>query len=158
QAEFRRFGQAMEALKKAKGRDGRRVFAIPVDDSSADPKFRSLDTQSMQVWMDAQGYTEPQLRWTVNFDLRDDFGAGLDKISAWAGLHYYAARGGWAANADSDEYVTWPQGNGYLVERLAENLVARARTRTLAFAVRQRGAGVEVDYLDLSSGQSVRIR
>jgi hypothetical protein len=38
--------------------------------------------------------------------------AGLDKISAWAGVHYFASGGDRVANAQNYAVVTFPEGNG----------------------------------------------
>ncbi len=48
---------------------------------------------------------------------RDDFGATLAQTSAWAGIHYFAARLGDSGHAA--DFLTWPEGNGRLVSRLA---------------------------------------
>ena len=49
-----------------------------------------------------------------DYSCRDDYGAGIAQVSAWAGVHYFASRRGRAANADRDAVVTWPEGNGWL--------------------------------------------
>ena len=98
------------------------------------PTVAALDAQTFGAWLDALHLDSPGLRWYLEYCCRDDFGAGLDEVSAWAGVQYFASRHGFldpdAAGARADarargdtddlgEVLTWPQGNGWLIERMA---------------------------------------
>lgn len=135
QAEYRRFFAQMAAFKARRGKDGRRAFCIPVDASSADPEIRALDRVSFRTWLQQQAYSGEHLLWLLDYSCRDDYGAGLDAVSAWAGIHYFAARNGRAANSESDTVLTWPEGNGWLVERMRAPIADRIRSRALAVRV-----------------------
>lgn len=148
EAQYRRFFSLMSDLKTRRGSDGRRLFAIPVDESSSDPYWRALDALSMAEWMNGEGYTSDLLRWYVNYACRDDYGTVFSETSAWAGIHYFASRNGQAANAESDDVVTWPEGNGWLVARMAEPLGRRLHTRCLARRVTVGDGEVTVDVWD----------
>lgn len=152
------FFAAMARYKSQRGRDGRKAFSIPVDLSSRDPALTALDRISMEDYMRRQGWTSGSLHWYVRYCCRDDYGVGHDRVSAWAGIHYFASRAGDAANADSQTVLTWPAGNGWLVERLRERLPGRVRTDSLVYAVRPAGRGATVDCLDVATGQRTRIR
>jgi glycine/D-amino acid oxidase-like deaminating enzyme len=76
-----------------------------------------LDGLSMAAWLDAEGLDSPWLRWQVNYACRDDYGALAADTSAWAGIHYFAAR-----EADERGPVTWPEGNGWITARLMERV------------------------------------
>ncbi|MES2643481.1 MAG: FAD-dependent oxidoreductase [Myxococcota bacterium] len=106
------------------GADGRPAFTIPVSKSSQDPDIRALVDVPFSVWLDALGFTAPVLRWWLEYATRDDYGTTLADTSAWAGLHYFCARRPDPGDArDLGTHVlTWPAGNGWLVEQL----VARA--------------------------------
>jgi hypothetical protein len=43
------------------------------------------------------GLTDPHLRWYLDYCCRDDYGAGIATVSAWAGIHYFASRHGFHA-------------------------------------------------------------
>src|SRR5262245_45865142 len=102
------FFAEMRRFKSARGSDGRRAFTIPLDQSSRDEEFLRLDSMTMAEYLRAKGWLESApLRWYVNYCCRDDYGAGIEKISAWAGVHYFAARDGRAANAPEYAVVTW---------------------------------------------------
>jgi Flavin containing amine oxidoreductase len=69
------------------------------------------------------------LRGYLDYCCRDDYGAGVAQVSAWAGIHYFASRHGFAAPGDDDDdeaaaesVLTWPEGNAWLTRRLAESI------------------------------------
>lgn len=152
-AERDRFHAQIAALRRRVGRDGRPAFAIPMEKSSRDPELLALDALSMAAWLDLNGYRAPGLRWYIEYACRDDFGGELEEVSAWAGLSYYAARG----EGDDDKFLVWPEGNGFLVRKLAEALGPRVRTAALAFDVAPDKDGVRVDYYDAASGGARRL-
>ena len=112
--QFQHFFALMENYKKQKGRDGKKVFAIPLDKSSQDKKWLELDEISMISWMKQLGFTSESLAWYIDYCCRDDFGTSAKETSTWAGIHYFAARCGKAANSDSQDVLTWPEGNAWL--------------------------------------------
>jgi len=58
----------------------------------------------------------------LNYCCKDDYGSTLENTSAYAGLHYFCARRAKAANAESSAVLTWPEGNSFLVNKLALSL------------------------------------
>ena len=122
-----------------------------------------LDAQTFAHWLDAQGFTDPWLRWYLDYACRDDFGAGSARVSAWAGVHYFASRHGFHAPGDaSDEageaVLTWPEGNGWLSQRLAQPLIEQGQLHTASSVLRiaPERHGVAVDVLDHASGAITR--
>ncbi|HHH30827.1 MAG TPA: hypothetical protein ENK57_21125 [Polyangiaceae bacterium] len=155
--EMERFQNAVERWSEARGRDGKRAFTIPLTGASRDPHFLELDRISMADWLDARGFTTPFLRWYVEYGTRDDFGAVLSETSAWAGLHYFAARSMETAQLEGSRYLVWPEGNGWLVKGLRSRLRARWRHHALALRVVPMGSRVAVDYLDVDRDELRRI-
>ncbi len=155
--DYSTFFTRTEQYRQMRGVDGRNAFAIPIDLSSHDPELLALDKITMEQWMTQQGWNSVPLRWYVDYCCRDDYGAGMAHVSAWAGVHYFASRRGRAANADRDAVVTWPEGNGWLAHRLAAPLKDRTRTNAIAWNIEQSGKSVFVDYFDLARERSVRI-
>ncbi|CAM3673277.1 FAD-dependent oxidoreductase [Bordetella tumulicola] len=123
-AQHRRFLAYTQTLSTAHGQDGRNVFAIPLALSSNDPAWRALDTLTLRQWLDKEHYTSPALRWYLDYCCRDDYGAGIDTVSAWAGLHYFASRDGHAANAADGAVLTWPAGLASL-SRMMRDAITR---------------------------------
>lgn len=98
-----------------------------------------LDSISMKTWMVEQGFFHDRLRWYVDYACRDDYGCSYEQASAWAGIHYFAAR------AESDEgYLSWPEGNGWIVDRLRQKLASRVRTGTPVRQIRSLNKRLEV--------------
>ncbi|MBX7208181.1 MAG: FAD-dependent oxidoreductase [Verrucomicrobiaceae bacterium] len=157
QRQFREFREEMSRWSETKGADGRPAFTIPVDRSSRDPTILELDQLTMAAWMDAKGWTCEPLRWQVDYSCRDDFGGGEDEVSAWAGIHYFASRRPDAANADHDTVLTWPEGNAWLAERLAESAKGRIRNHALVLNVTEQSSGVQVDVMNTTDGHGGEI-
>jgi hypothetical protein len=150
-AEQRRFFAEMERLRGLRGADGRRLFVFPLALSSTDPAHAALDRISFKAWLDREGYRSSGLHWYLNYCCRDDYGARYDRISAWAGLHYFAGRSGKAANAEDSAVLTWPGGLAPLVGALAARANIERRPGT-AVSVRNTGQGVEALCFRLENG------
>lgn len=118
QSDSDRFFALIETLRVARGADGRKVFAIPVAAASTDPEWTALDRISFAAWLVRENFVNPALRWYLDYCCRDDYGANAAQVSAWAGLHYFAARNGQAANAERGAVLTWPGGLDTLATRL----------------------------------------
>lgn len=156
-AQLSRFFALADELRRATGQDGRDAFALPLDHSSTDPQWRQLDAESFAAYLDRQGFTSPYLRWFLDYGCRDDYGATAAQVSAWAGLHYFACRKGRAHNATASDVLTWPEGNGFLVEQLRRQSPAGIQPGTLAYALRETASGVEVLTYDVATRTTTRI-
>ena len=155
-AQHRRFLAQMDALAHSRGADGRRAFCVPLALSSADPAFRRLDSVTFSAWLAAEGYTAPSLHTYLDYVCRDEYGATPDKVSAWAGLHYFASRGGQAANAPDGSLLTWPDGLAFLARGLAARVPAARQLAGHALAVGEDKHGMSI--LCASADGPVRIR
>lgn len=149
------FFHRMAGFKERRGSDGRPAFAIPLDASSTDPGLRALDGLPFADWLRQEGFTGESLRWYVDYCCRDDYGMASDRVSAWAGLHYFAARRGEAANAPSHAVLTWPEGNGWLVQRVRKPLGDRVRGGMGVFRVQEQGGATVVEAYDAQARRSV---
>ena len=156
-AQYEAFFGQMETWRAARGSDGLRAFAIPVDLSSGDQEWRALDLLTMKEFMDRRGWDSAPLRWYVDYCCRDDYGAGIERVSAWAGAHYFSSRNGVGSNAPRDSVITWPEGNGWLVHKMAEPLRQRIRPRCLVWNIENTAEGALVDFFDFTSNRSVRL-
>ena len=89
-------------------------FTIPI---RTEGDARDLDRTSMRSWMVSQGFFSNRLRWYADYACRDDYGSSYAETSAWAGIHYFAAR-----PADDSAFLTWPEGNAWIVKQLVAKL------------------------------------
>jgi protoporphyrinogen oxidase len=126
-AQRERFAAEVARWATWRDADGRRAFALPISRCSNDAEVLALDQQSFAAWLDERELTSPRLRWWLEYATRDDYGLLLSQTSAWAGLFYFTAR----VRDDAGEpqpLLTWPEGNGWLVERLARMVRPFLRT------------------------------
>jgi monoamine oxidase len=134
------------------GREAR--FTIPAAALPA-ASHRALDASTFAQWLDRQGLTDGHLRWYLDYCCRDDYGAGIATVSAWAGIHYFASRHGFqppgAEAVEREAVLTWPEGNGWLTNRLAGGLGERIRLGRVVSRVAQVRNGVEVDAWNAAS-------
>ena len=154
-AQYRRFSQAVGAAQRAAR------YAIPLQKSAFAPVQLAQDAMTFKAWLAAEGFSDPQLLWYLDYCCRDDFGAGIGTVSAWAGLHYFASRHGFHAPGEGERdgdagVLTWPQGNGWLSERLAAPLGDRLHTGRVIHRIEPSRHGVTVDALDVASGRRER--
>ncbi|EIZ81167.1 twin-arginine translocation pathway signal [Novosphingobium sp. Rr 2-17] len=155
----RSFDARMAAFRAARGSDGRPAFAVPSALSSTDPHYTALDGHSFAAWLDREGFTAPALRAYLRYCCRDDYGTEPDHVSAWAGIHYFAARRGWAAHGDGDRELTWPEGNDRLATLMAARISPHVRSGHSVFRVEAMpDGGAELDVFDHAPRRSRRLR
>lgn len=127
-------------------------FALPTQRAPWTAAHAALDGEPFAQWLAREGFDDPQLRWYLDYACRDDYGAGTAEVSAWAGLHYFASRHGFAApgddGAEREAVFTWPEGNAWLAERLAAPLRERLRVAHTVLQVDAQRHGVQVLALD----------
>lgn len=156
QQELKRFHSQMQGYKQAYGNDGKKAFTIPHHLSSNDPAFRLLDAMSMHDFLQQQHYRSEALYWYVNYGARDDYGVDCRRISAWAGIHYFASRTGQAMNAEDDQVLTWPEGNGWLVRQLAQGQNQHIHTQAVIVNIEQTPDNVLVDSYSPNTNKTTR--
>lgn len=156
--DWKRFEARVKQFQAARGKDGRRAFAIPLAHSSRDPDFLSLDRITMAAWMQAEGFHSEAVHWLVNYATRDDYGCDYRNVSAWAGLHYFACRdAAFSGDADHDAVLTWPAGNGHVVQKLLERGRFAIRSRALVFRVLPRPKEVALSVFLAEENRSVTV-
>ena len=156
--QFERFWKIVDRFKKAKGSDGKRAFAIPLVLSSRDQRFLALDKMSAAQFLSAEQLNSKYLIWYLNYCCKDDYGATIETVSAWAAIHYFASRIGVGANAGPQSVLTWPEGNGHLVEALRAKISPHIHTGSLVYSIDSQPDFSHVDFFDLATQRSFRIR
>lgn len=160
------FLEKMHEFTLAKGNDDKFAFQIPMEESSQDPTFLKLDEISMLDFLKSNNFSCEVLNWYVNYCTRDDFGTPIDKVSAWAGIHYFAARKGQGVDIDRSSVMTWPEGNSFLVNSLKEksnfnlnqnHMLYEANEKSLKFYdfINKQTVEVEADQVILAIPQFI---
>ncbi|MBJ2164617.1 FAD-dependent oxidoreductase [Acidovorax sp. IB03] len=160
--QYRRFSQAVAAASRA-ARFTMPQFAALDAKTGLAPAHQALDAMTFEAWLLQQGLDDAHLRWYLDYCCRDDYGAGMARVSAWAGLHYFASRHGFhapgeAVAEDREGVLTWPEGNGWLTQQLATPLKAQGQlqTGTSVLRIAETRRGVEVDAFNHHSGNVER--
>lgn len=168
-AQYQRFAALVEAPRRATR------FAMPAftqyqSKQPLAPAQQALDAITFDTWLHQNGLDDAHLRWYLNYCCRDDYGAGSARVSAWAGLHYFASRHGFSAPGSAAEpeddsgahqpegVLTWPEGNGWLTRQLAAPLQAAGLLHPGCSVLRihEGRHGVEVDAFNHASNQLER--
>ena len=141
-------------------------FQLPMVNTLLAQKNMVALAMPFVAYLNAQGLNDTHLRWYLDYCCRDDYGAGIDVVSAWAGIHYFAARHGFAApgsagserSGDATErdkpregVLTWPEGNAFLTRALAKPLGERVRTGRVVLRIAEGKSGVTVDALNMQT-------
>tara|TARA_B110001454_G_scaffold28073_1_gene27471 strand:+ start:73815 stop:75443 length:1629 start_codon:yes stop_codon:yes gene_type:complete len=139
--QLKRFHDLVYDYKFKKGNDGKYAFTIPLMESSQDPQFLKLDQISFADFLKDQGFTSEVVTWYMNYCTLDDYGMGIDTASAWSGLHYFCSR---RPNGQYDDHqiMTWPEGNGWVLQKLTEYLKDHIQTNCAVMKIRPEGDGV----------------
>ena len=132
QAQYRRLAQAIADA-------GRLGFALPTARGPWTPAHAALDAVTAAQWLREQGLVDPLLLAYLDYCCRDDYGAGIATVSAWALVHYFASRHGFAAPGDDandrDPVLTWPDGNAPLAQALRRPYADRVHTGRAVFRI-----------------------
>jgi monoamine oxidase len=151
--QYRTFARAVEQVQREA------AFALPTQRAPWTAAHRALDAHTFAHWLARQQLDDPHLLWLLDYCCRDDYGAGVSEVSAWAGLHYFASRHGFAVPGDDaaerEPVFTWPEGNAWLTERLAAPLGERVRTAHTVLQIDEARHGVQVLALDERAQRAV---
>ena len=125
---------------------GRRAFVVPIANCSDDADVTALDKISFREWLSQKGFTSNRLIWYCDYATRDDYGLKLDQTSAWAGLFYFCSRVR-RSGAESQPFITFPEGNGRFVSHLYENVKDSVRRSNVVVSIEPNENGIDVVYL-----------
>ena len=147
--QYRRFAALVE-----QARHGAR-WNMPVQIGHPAPVQTALAAITFVAYLDQNGLDDAHLRWYLDYCCRDDYGAGITAVSAWAGIHYFASRHGFHAPGmeapEREGLLTWPEGNAWLTRRLIQPLGERLHTGRIVLRIASGRHGVEVDAFNTTT-------
>jgi glycine/D-amino acid oxidase-like deaminating enzyme len=160
-AQYAQFSRIIDKWRATSG------FQLPMVNTLVAQQNIAALAMPFVAYLNAQGINDAHLRWYLDYCCRDDYGAGIEVVSAWAGIHYFAARHGFAApgsagsersgdgGAERDKpregVLTWPEGNAFLTRALAKPLGERVRTGRVVLRIAEGKSGVTVDALNVQT-------
>ncbi|MFC3160502.1 NAD(P)-binding Rossmann-like domain-containing protein [Chryseobacterium arachidis] len=146
-AELDRFFKMMDHCRDQKDSEGKYWFAIPVHDSSRSDEILQLEKIVFKDWLHHENFMSEELLWLLDYSCRDDYGLGIDYVSAWAGIHYFSGRKNNWSKKYKDQVFTWPEGNARLVKHFLPYTQGKSSPNHLVFDVKI-GSKVEVLSFD----------
>lgn len=155
--ELDRFFKSMDHFRTAKGTDQKFLFDIPLAQSSTDSQTRALDGMTMKKWLEKNQFKSTILRDYIDYCCRDDFGLGVDYVSAWAGIHYFAARKQDSSLVYKNSVLTWPEGNARLAHHLQKYTQGKSLKNHLVFEIISKENTVEVQVFDATTQTTTQI-
>ncbi len=155
--EFEKFFKQMDVFRAGKGEDQKYLFDIPIYLSSKDEKTRSLDKITMKQWFKDNHFTSEPLFNYIDYCCKDDFGLGIEYVSAWAGIHYFAGRKQDSTPEKHDSVLTWPEGNARLATHLKKYTTDKSLKNHLVYDVKIENQKVVAKAFDDTTKTSVEI-
>lgn len=156
--EINLFFDLIESYKKQIGTDNKEAFTFPISNCSFDEAYKKLDTLNMSDFLKQKGFSSKYLLWYIDYCCRDDYGTNIYNTSAWAGIHYFAARKALAANASNNDILTWPEGNFWLADKLVKSFSGKLLNNCLTYKIAFEEGECVVNYYDISNKKSFSIR
>jgi len=148
--QYTEFQNRIDAWVGWRDAKARRAFAVPMEKATDDVEVTSLDRISFGEWLRQNGFTSERLLWFCDYACRDDYGLKIDQTSAWAGLFYFCSRVK-KSGAESQPFITCPEGNGQFVNYYLSRVGERVRTNHAVVSIVPTENGVDV--VTLSDGQ-----
>ncbi len=91
----------------------------------------------------------------IDYQMKDDYGAGAEAVSALAGIHYYACR---PYRREPVELFSPPEGNFYFIKKMLAKLPAeRICTAHLVKSVRKNRDGFQVEVMDIRNRELLKV-
>ncbi len=145
--QFAEFQRLVDGWVNWRDRSGKRAFVVPLANCSADAEVTALDKISFGDWLRQKGFTSERLLWYCDYATRDDYGLKADQASAWVGLFYFCSRVR-VSGAESQPFITCPEGNGQFVNHFVERAKDYVRKSQMVVSVVPTDTGVDIICLD----------
>ncbi|WP_298391761.1 NAD(P)/FAD-dependent oxidoreductase [Flavobacterium sp.] len=155
--ELNRFFILMDDFRQKKDTSGLYWFSIPMNLSSHSVEVKNLDDVTMLQWLHQNNFKSKPLLTYIDYCCRDDFGLGIAFVSAYAGIHYFAARKQNATKDKLDTVLTWPEGNARLSSHLKKYTKNKALKNHLVYEVSIRDNKPTALVFDDKSKTSIEI-
>ncbi|NJN24545.1 MAG: NAD(P)-binding protein [Cyclobacteriaceae bacterium] len=128
---------------------------MPMPTRLIDAKFRDLNTISFREWLKPQVQLSEAFYRALGYHMQDDYGADATRISALAGIHYFACR---PYTNQPVALFSPPEGNAYFVKKIHDALPhERLHTAHLVKSVRTHQGGFLAEVVDAARKEVVRV-
>lgn len=161
-AQYAKFSGLVEQWRRTGG------FQMPVRHTEKARQCQAQLAYPFAQYLAEQQLTDAHLLWYLDYCCRDDYGAGITTVSAWAGIHYFAARHGFGAPGsaqaggnDKDRskeagVLTWPEGNAHFTQALVKPLGQLLHAGRVVLRIAESASGVTVDAFNVAAQTTER--
>ncbi|WP_348824669.1 NAD(P)/FAD-dependent oxidoreductase [Flavobacterium aestuarii] len=155
--ELVRFFKLMDDFRIKKDEQGKYWFMIPLAESSQNNEVKELDSITMKEWFDRNHFTSQPLFNYIDYCCKDDFGLGINYVSAYAGIHYFAGRKQNASENKQDTVLTWPEGNSRLAHHLHKYVKGKSLKNHLVYQIESNNNKAVAKVFDNKTKTSIAI-
>ena len=137
-----------EAIEKTPFLDLMKSHAgkMPMPTRLIDEDLRKLNDLSFLNWLQQKISISSEFIEGLDYHMKDDYGAGANKVSALAGIHYFACRPYFTKPV---ELFSPPEGNFYFIKKIYDKLPKhQIATSHLVKMIREKSDGFEVEVID----------
>ena len=117
--------------------------------------YHYLNTITFLEWLKQHISLSTEFIEGLDYHMKDDYGAGASKVSALAGIHYYACRPYYTKPVD---LFSPPEGNFYFIKKIHEKLPKeKIITNHLVKLIHEKNDGFEVEIIDASKREVIKL-
>jgi len=128
---------------------------MPMPTSLIDQEHRYLNDIDFLSWLKSKMKVPADIIEALDYHMKDDYGAGADKVSALAGIHYFACRPYYTKPV---ELFSPPEGNSYFVTKIYDQLPKEnLYTSHVVKRILEKDNGFEVEVIDVKSREIGKI-
>lgn len=130
----------------------RYVGDMPMPTTEINEELRKLNEQTFEEFLEERLNLNDKFIEALDYHMLDDWGGKTDKVSALAGIHYFACR---PYETQVVDLFSPPQGNAYFIEKLSEQLPQKhIKVRHLVKSIKEHEGKLHLEVVDIEN-QSV---
>lgn len=121
-----------------------------------DKELLPLDSITFRQYLNKHINLTSALIQAIDYQMHDDYGGGIDKVSALAGIHYYTCR---PYSTKNIELFSPPQGNYYFIQKLYNQLNnKRLLLNHLLSGAEEKNGEVNLEVIDVANHRKKRVK
>ncbi len=129
---------------------------MPMPTPKIDSSLHYLNELSFYTFLNDEIGVSEEMKIALDYQMKDDYGAGMEQVSALAGIHYYACRPYYRKVV---ELFSPPEGNSYFVNHFNSKLKEEERkTSQMVISMEENARGVLLGVLDYPNKRRYQIQ
>jgi len=129
---------------------------MPMPTRLIDENFYYLNNITFLQWLKQKISLSPEFIEGLDYHMKDDYGAGVEQVSALAGIHYFACRPYYTKPV---ELFSPPEGNFYFIKKMYDQLpIDQVYTSHLVKHIHEKDEVFEVEIVDAGSKEIIKVK